>query len=98
MIVFWIAITVVFLWLIAKALGFIHTPAIITIIPYVGGFIAMLAVAKEVGKFMEKLARALVDINEMKHEMNSMHGEINQIRSSTASLDKRIAVIEARTA
>lgn len=91
MIVFWIAITVVFLWLIAKALGFIHTSAIITIIPYVGGFIAMLAVAKEVGKFMEKLARTLIDISEMKTD-------IRRLDSHIVNLDKRVAIIETRTA
>ena len=40
-IIFWIALLVLLVWIILKAFGFINTPAIVEIIPYVSGiFIA----------------------------------------------------------
>ena len=50
MIAFWVAVIVLFLWLLAKAIGLIHTPWYIEVIPYVAGFIALAAVVKEFEK------------------------------------------------
>lgn len=97
-IVFWVSITIVFLWLIAKQLGLFDTLFIVEIVPYLGGFLALLAVAKQVGKLVERLNRAVTDISEIKGELKDTKGEISQFGRQMATFDKRLAVIETNLA
>ena len=88
-VVFWLGVITVFLWLIAKAVGLIHTPWYLEAIPYIGSFIALLAMAKEIGKFVYKVERALGDIGEIKIDIKNVKHDIH-------SLDKRVSVLETR--
>ena len=97
-IVFWVSITTVFLWLIAKQLGFFNAPFIVEIVPYLGGFLALLAVAKQVGKLVERLNRAVTDISETKGEIKDIKNEMVQLTIQMATFDKRLTVIEAKLA
>jgi|SRR3989344_2028177 len=95
-IVFWVSITILFIWLLAKALGFINTPQIVTAIPYVTGFIAFLAIAKETGKELQKLSGAIADISDIKSEMKEVKSDIKVIKTDLHSLDKRVTVLETK--
>lgn len=95
-VVFWISTIIVFLWLLAKAVGLIKTPWFIEAIPYIGGFLALAAVVKEIGKYAQKMDHALVDIGEIKGELKDVKGTIITINTNIAHLDKRVAVLETR--
>ena len=88
-VVFWLGIITVFLWLIAKAVGLIHTPWFIQAIPYVGGLITLLAITKEIGRFVQKLETVILDVKDMKMD-------IREIKQSMYSLDKRVSILETR--
>ena len=80
--VFWISTFVVFLWLLAKAVGLIHTPWFIGAIPYVGAFIALAAIVKEAGKFTQKIDILVIDMGDVK---KSLH-----------EVDKRVCIVETK--
>lgn len=88
-IIFWISVSVVFLWLLAKALGFINTPLIIEAIPYVGSFVALLASAKKLGEYAQQLTRAIADIAEIKGDMQGLRKDVHR-------LDKRLSIVETK--
>ena len=88
-IVFWIGIVIILLWLFAKQFGYIHTPLVIELIPYIGAVLTLLAGAREAGKFSHKLDRVIFDVNEIKND-------IKNIRLNLHDLDKRVAVLESK--
>ena len=96
--VFWISVTIVFLWLLAKALGFIQTPLLIESIPYVGSFVALLASAKKVGEYAQKIDRSLNDITEIKVEVRGVKEDIQGLRKDIHRLDKRLIIVETKIA
>ncbi len=65
-VVFWLGVITVFLWLMAKAVGLIHTPWYIEAIPIIGGLITLLAVVKEIGKYAQKIDTLVSDVKELK--------------------------------
>lgn len=87
-VVFWIGILMIFFWLIAKALGLIHTPLIVQIIPYVGGLVALFGLFRNAGKYIQKLDTVILDVNDIKLNMKDMKHDVH-------SLDKKFAVLEA---
>ncbi|HLC72439.1 MAG TPA: hypothetical protein VJH37_02545 [Candidatus Nanoarchaeia archaeon] len=87
--IFWISLTILFIWLLAKALGFIHTPLIIEAIPYVTGFATILAAGKKIGEYAQQLTRAIADIAEIK-------GDVQGLRKDVHRLDKRLSIVETR--
>ncbi len=91
---FWISITILFLWLIAKAVGLIHTPWFVEMVPYVTGFIALASILKEGGKLINKLENVISDLGTIKLELKDMRFDIKEIRNDLHSLDKRVAVLE----
>lgn len=88
-VVFWIGIIIVFLWLIARAAGLIHTPLILEILPYLGGFAALVGGMREITKFVNKVDVVILDVKDIK--LN-----IKEIRQDIHNLDKRVAVLETR--
>lgn len=95
-VVFWLGTITVFLWLIARAVGLIHTPLILEILPYVGGFAALLGGIREAGKFTHKIETVISDVKDIKLELNGIKLDIKEIRQDIHSLDKRVAVLETR--
>ncbi len=81
-VVFWISIIILFLWLIAKAVGLIHSPWFIEAIPYVVGFFSLLAIAKEIGKYAQKINTLIEDVKELKF--------------CVINIDKRLIVVETK--
>ena len=95
-VVFWTSLTILFLWLLAKALGFIHTPLLIELIPYVTGFAVILAGAKKVGVYAQQLTHAISDIGEIKTDLKEVRGDIHDLRNDIHKLDKRVSVLEIK--
>ena len=81
-VVFWISITILFLWLLAKAVGLINSPWFIEVIPAVVGFFALIGVGKGIAKYTYKMDEAFMDIKDIKKEVHS--------------LDKRLTVVESK--
>ncbi len=86
--VFWISITILFLWLMAKGLGFIHTPLIIEIIPYLTGFTAIVGFSKSIAKFLAKIDVLFSDVKDMKLD-------IKEIKQDVSKLDNRVSILES---
>ena len=95
-IVFWVSITILFLWLLAKALGFIHTPFIIETILYATGFATIIAIIKEIEKYAQKLETVIIDIKDIKFDIKDVKNEIKEVRNDIHNLDKRVAVLETK--
>ncbi len=88
-VVFWVSIIILFLWLLAKAFGLINTPWIVEAIPYTVGLIAIFAIVKEAGKFINKLEMVILDIKDIKADIRGMRNDIH-------SIDKRVTIVESR--
>ncbi len=88
-VVFWLGLITTFLWLLAKAVGLIHTLWYVEAIPYVGGMITIFAIVKELGKYVQKIDGVFLDIKAMKVELKGL-------RQDVSNLDKRVAVLETR--
>ncbi len=88
-IVFWISITTLFLWLLAKAVGLIQTPWFIEAIPYVVSFMAFVAGVKRIAEFGFKVDNLIVDVKDLK-------SEIKCVRQDIHGLDKRLIVVESK--
>ena len=69
---FWLGILTVFLWLLAKAVGLIHTPWYIEVIPYIGGLIALGAIVKEIGKYAQKIDTLVYEVKEIRLDMKDL--------------------------
>ncbi|GEM_PF-2014257 len=95
-VVFWIGVAIIFFWLLARTLGFFHTPLIIQLIPYFGGAITLLGMAKSVGSIVQKLDRALVDISEIKIELKEVRRDIHRLDKRTSILETRMGALELR--
>ncbi len=88
-IIFWLGIITLFLWLLAKTLGFIHTPLIIELIPLISGFAIVITAIKNMGKFIHRVENGLSDIRDLKERVGKIEVDVH-------SLDKRVAIIESR--
>mgnify|MGYP001614708032 CR=1 FL=1 len=89
MILFWIGIITLFIWLVLKEFGYINTPDLIRIIPYLGGLIALVGLIKNFGGFEAKLEMLIIDVKDIK-------SDIKEIKLDIHSLDKRVTLLEAR--
>lgn len=89
--VFWICVIILLVWLYLKDIGVINTPLIIEAVPYLTGFGALFAFAREAGKYAHKIDRAVGDLREMKTELKEVNVKVTDV-------DKRVAVMEARGA
>ena len=85
--VVWVSLTILFIWLLAKAVGLIHTPWYIKVIPYIAGIIAVLGIMKELGIFIQKLDGVVLDVGDIKLD-------IRGIRTDIHNLDKRVSIVE----
>lgn len=88
-VVFWISITTLFLWLLAKAVGLIQTPWFIEAIPYVVSFMAFVAGVKRIAEFGFKVDNLIVDVKELNNRTTNIESGVHQI-------DKRLAVVESK--
>ncbi|MBS3152445.1 hypothetical protein J4230_03480 [Candidatus Woesearchaeota archaeon] len=87
-VVFWLGVLTVFLWLIAKAVGLIHTPQYIEAILYIGGLVAIGAIVKSFGKYAQKIDTLLFDVKEIKLDLKELRSrsenhEIRLVRLET---------------
>ena len=89
MILFWICISIILLWIVAKKVGLFNTSLIVQLIPYITGVFAILAIVKEFGKLVNKLDNVVSDVSEVKIDVKTIRTELH-------SLDKRVAVLESR--
>ena len=89
-IVFWIGVTIIFLYFMAKEFGLIHSPVYIEMLPYLGAFITLLALAKKFGVFETQL---LMIVN----ELSSMKEDISNIKRELHSVDKRLLILEHKS-
>lgn len=87
-VLFWICISILFIWLILKELGYINTPDLIKIIPYFMGFGALVGMTKEIGKFIHKLG-------EYGNKIDTLVKDVSEIKKDLHSLDKRVTVLES---
>ena len=100
-IVFWIGIMMIFLWLIAKIAGLIHTPLIVEMIPVFGGLLSLIGIIQSIAKYAHKWDNAVSDIGDMKldikdikHDIHSLDKRVSVLEVGMINLDKRIARIE----
>ena len=87
--VIWICAILLFLWLIAKQLGYINTPLILELFPYITGFGLLAGIIRNFGKYLQKLENVTLDIKEMKID-------IKDIKEDVHKLDKRVSIVEHR--
>ncbi len=86
----------VFFWLIAKELGWIHSPIIIDLIPYLGGFAVFISIVREFGKYAIKLNIVILELVGIKNDISTIKGDIKEMRYDIHQLDKRVSSLETR--
>ncbi len=89
MILFWISISILFIWLVLKELGYINTPELVRLIPYFTGILALLSFVKEFGELKSEVKGLGIYMKEIKVEIKEIRKELN-------NHDKRITIIETR--
>ncbi len=89
LVVFWVCITILFIWLILKDLGYIHTPDLVKMIPYIVSFGALVGITKEIGNFIHKLGG-------YGNKIDTLVKDVYEIKKDLHSIDKRVCVIENR--
>lgn len=87
--VFWVSIIILFLWLLAKAVGLIHTSWYILIIPYIVSFMAFVSGVKRIAEYGFKVDTLIIDVKDLKFEIRGTRQDIH-------SLDKRLTVVESK--
>jgi len=99
-IVFWLGVITLFLWLLAKTLGWINTPLIIEILPLISGLVILLSGMRHAGKFIHRVENGLSDIKDLKERVGNLEikldNSVNSLRADIHNLDKRVAIIESR--
>ncbi len=88
-VVFWISITILFLWLLAKAVGLIHTPWFVQAIPVIVGFFALIGVGRGVANYAFKVDNIINNVKDIKIDVKRINNELH-------SIDKRVAVLESK--
>lgn len=71
-VIFWIGIIIIFLWLMAKAVGLINTPWYIEIIPYIGALAVLGAIIKKIGEYTYKIDIMFQDIKDIKLDLKDL--------------------------
>lgn len=94
MIVFWVCMIILFIWLILKELGYINTPDLVKIIPYLVGFGALIAMTKEMGKFAYTFGEYGTKINTLVEDMHEVKQELHSLDKRVYVLDKRVSILE----
>lgn len=89
MILFWISISILFIYLVLKELGYINTPELVRLIPYLTGLLALLSFVKEFGELKNEVKGLGTDVKEIKLD-------IKEIRKELGNHDKRITILEVR--
>ena len=95
-VVFWLGLITTFLWFLAKAVGLVHTPLFISIIPYLGSMVVIIAVVKKLGEYVQKIDRTILDIGDIKSELKYINSDMKDLNNKFGSLYKSVAVLESR--
>ncbi|HLC86610.1 MAG TPA: hypothetical protein VJG30_04960 [Candidatus Nanoarchaeia archaeon] len=93
---FWIGVIILFLWFLAKDLGYINTPAIIKAIPYGVGLVTLMAVVKKLGEYSYKVDTVVIAVKEIRDDVHSLDNRVSLLENNFSSLDRRFSVIESR--
>ncbi len=95
-IMFWTGLITLFLWLVAKQVGLIHSPLIVDLLPYLSAIILVLGGAKRTGEYIQKIDRLVEDVHILTKDMHIVKEDIAGIKMSIAHLDKRLTSVETR--
>ena len=95
-IIFWFGVISLFLWLLAKTLGFINTPLIIELIPLFSSLAILFGGIKQIAKFIHRVENGLSNIIFLKEKIENIENKIEIIKFDVHSLNKKIVVLESK--
>ncbi len=75
--IFWLAVIITVLWIIAKLSGLIQTPLFLEVLPIISGIIAIISLGIILGNNFQKTSFAVEKINKIETRQDNMaHGLI----------------------
>jgi len=99
-IISWILITlgllVLFIFIMGKSFGLIHSPVWVDYIPHMAGGATLLGIAIQTGKTLQQLKDINADVNKMDKKLNEVVKDTATIKSTVDAHDKQIQKIDDR--
>ncbi len=95
-VIFWVSMSVILIWLLLKAFGFIHTPLIIELLPYISAVFGAGAFFQMVFDMKNRLGKVENRCDKMADGLTRLEFKAENINNRMNILDKRVAIIESR--